>query len=181
MSGTHFEWHCFNFGRLLKIRHIKDTWNGHLVDLIDANVILLEVGEPEYYEFHCFLSNPWPTEPRRHIAAGTTDLVADKKPDDNLGTSDQDYLIEENSFQLKYSLHRPLAPNELIEIIIRPVERKDENTAVEIYRVLSDSTAAEPDSEQDAGDKGGPEMPPYYARRENREGELNGRKLAATN
>ena len=171
MNGTHFEWHCFTLGRLFKIRDVKDTWNGHLVDLIDGNVILLEVGEPEYYEFHCFLSNPWSTEPRLPIEAGTMDLVEDGKPEGNLGTPDQDCSVEENSFQVKYSLHRPLAPNELIKIIIRPVEREDANTSVEIYRVLSDSTAAEPDSEQDVSDEGGPEMPPFYARRDNREGE----------
>ena len=43
---------------------------------------------------------------------------------------------------------------------------------MEIYRVLSDSTAAETDSEQDVSDEGGPEMPPFYARRDNREGEI---------
>ena len=176
MSGTLFELHCFTLSRLFKIRDVKDTWNGHLVDLIDENVILLEVGEPEYYEFHCFLWNPWSTEPRLPIEAGTMELVenlvgTNGEPEGNLSTPDQDCSVEENSFQVKYSLHRPLAPNELIKIIIRPVEREDANTSVEIYRVLSDSTAAEPDSEQDVSNEGGPEMPPFYARRDNREGE----------
>ena len=43
---------------------------------------------------------------------------------------------------------------------------------MEIYRVLSDSTAAELDSKQDVSDEGGPVMPPFYARRDNREGEI---------
>ena len=68
---------------------------------MDGNVILLEVGEPEYYEFHCFLSNPWPTEPRLPIEAGTRDLAEDEKPEGIWGTSDQDYSVEENSFQMK--------------------------------------------------------------------------------
>ena len=181
MSGTHFEWHCFTLGRLFKIRDVKDTWNGHLVDLIDGNVVLLEVGEPEFYEFRCFLSNPWSTEPRLPIEAGTMDLVKDRKPEAISGTPDQDYSVEENSIQVKYSLHRPLAPNELIKIINGPVEREDANTSVEIYRVLSDSSAAEPDSQKNVSDEGGPEMPPFYARRDNREVKLNWRMLAATN
>ena len=34
------------------------------------------------------------------------DLVEDKKPEANLGTPDQDYTVNENSFQVKYSLHQ---------------------------------------------------------------------------
>ena len=43
---------------------------------------------------------------------------------------------------------------------------------MELHRVLSEFTAAEQDSEQDVGDEGGPEMPPFYALRDNREGEI---------
>ena len=48
---------------------------------------------------------------------------------------------------------------------------------VEIYCVLSDSTAAELGS--DISNKGGPAMTLYYARRDNREGELEWEEVSS--
>ena len=58
-----------------------------------------------------------------------------------------------------------------MEINIRPVEGEDANTTGEIYRVLSDSTATEPELNHDFSDEGGPAMPLYYLRRGN-QGEI---------
>ena len=90
----YFEWHSFNIVRLYKLRDVKYTRNGHLLDLIDEIVILQEFGEPEYHEFHCFLSNLLSSSPRLYIEAETMDLVEDKKLEGISGACYQHYSIE---------------------------------------------------------------------------------------
>ena len=168
---SYFEWQCFTLVRLFKLRNVKDAWNGHLLDLIDKNVVLQEFGEPEYYEFHCFFSNHLSSSPRVPIEAEFMDLVEDKKLEGNLGACYQHYSIEK-LILIKYSLNQPLALNKFKIIIIRPLQHEDAIASVEIHRVLSQLTEAEPEPAPDVSSEGGPKIPSYYASRENGAGEI---------
>ena len=109
------------------------------------------------------------------------DLVEVDKSDGNSGACNQNYSVEENSIQVKYSFNRTLAPNKILKIIIRPVEKEDANTSVKIYRVLSDCTAASQNSNKMLATK--TDLRCHFTTHvgTTEKVKFNGRSLAATN